>query len=138
MPVHPSAWFGAAGIGVLLALLTLVAQALMRRRWLSAFVLATATGAGGAYAGMAVPLSDGWAITHGPVQVLVVALLVVGGIVGWIIGTWRTLPLIAAAASVLSFGITVQLVHTVLYPPMPMGLDRPRSELVLVATQHVI
>jgi hypothetical protein len=119
--VDPSAWFGALAIGVLLAVLTVGALALTRRRWLSALLVAAATGGGSAFAGMAVPLTDGWAITHGPVQVLVVALVVVGGIVGWIVGTRRTLPLLVAAASILSFGITVQLIYRVLYPPVPMG-----------------
>jgi hypothetical protein len=125
--VDPSAWFGAAAIGVLLAVLSVGALALTRRRWLSALLVAAATGAGSAYAGMAVALADGWAITHGPVQVLLVAVLVVGGIFGWIVGTRRTLPLIVAAASILSFGITVQLVYTVLYSPMPMGLEGAAS-----------
>jgi hypothetical protein len=119
--VDPSAWFGALAIGVLLAVLTVGALALTRRRWLSALLVAAGTGGGSAFAGMAVALADGWAITHGPVQVLVVALVVVGGIVGWIVGKRRTLPLLAAAASILSFGITVQLVYRVLYPPVPMG-----------------
>jgi hypothetical protein len=119
--VTPSAWFGAAGIGVLLTVITAGAMALTRRRWLSALLVAAATGAGSAFAGIAVALADGWAITHGPVQVLVLALVVVGGISGWIAGTQRSLPLIVGAASILSFGITVQLVYTVLYPPMPMG-----------------
>jgi hypothetical protein len=120
--VDPSAWFGALAIGVLLAVLTVGALAVTRRRWLSALLVAAGTGGGSAFAAMAVALADGWAITHGPVQVLVVALVVVGGIVGWIVGTRRTLPLLVAAASILSFGITVQLVDTVLYPPTPMGL----------------
>ena len=121
MRVDPSAWFGAAAIGVLLALLTVGALALTRRPWLSALLVAAATGVGSAFAGMAVALADGWAITHGPVQVLVLALVVVGGIFGWIVGTRRTLPLMVGAASILSFGITVQLVYTVLYPPSQHG-----------------
>ena len=105
----------------MLAVVTLSTAALTRRRSLSALLVAAATGAGSAYAGTAVALADGWAITHGPVQILVVALLLMGGVFGWIIGTRRTLPLIVAGASILSFGITVQLVYTVFYPPSQHG-----------------
>ncbi len=119
--VDSTAWLGAAAIAVLLAVVTVGALAVTRRRSLAALLLAAATGAGGAWAGTAIPLADGLAVTHDPVQTLVLALFLVGGLCGWIVGTRRLMPLIVAAASLVSFAITVQLVYGALYPSMQHG-----------------